>query len=274
MRSLSPRAEREASGRGSTTDPPRKRISSKDWWRTEGGFFLLSEGHRTSEAPKAAAFLRSVLSAPRGRLLLDVGCGWGRIAVELAAEGWRVVGMDCSRVLQLGRLLAAQRGTRLDLVRADMRRWAARPVFDAALLWGMSFGYFSDAENTDVLRRVRSSLRPGGTLVIDLHHRDWYVRHYLGEHVELLQGKVSHDEASFDAASGRLNILSTIANGEGKVMARQWHSFREYAVPEAIDRVRDAGLQVVSLHASLDPRPRRPRSSDSSWQIVARRPAR
>ncbi|MDE2046673.1 MAG: hypothetical protein KGJ69_16240, partial [Thermoplasmata archaeon] len=138
--------------------------------------------------------------------------------------------------------------------------------------WGMSFGYFSDRQNVEVLRHVGRSLQPGGRVVLDLHHRDWYLANYLGEHVDLVQGKVSHDEATFDLSSGRLNILSTVADGHGKVLARQWHSFREYTAEEVLTRVRAVGLEVTSIHASLEPRPRPPGPADSSWQVVARKP--
>ncbi len=256
----------------SATTAARKKIPAEEWWRTEGGFFLLSEAHRADEGPKAAAFLETVLRLPQGSWVLDVGCGWGRVALELAERGYRVVGLDCSKVLRLGRILAEQRKVELDLVRGDMRRWSCAPRFEAALLWGMSFGYFSDRQNLEVLRRVGRSLRPGGRVVLDLHHRDWYLANYLGEHVDLVQGKVAHDEATFDVGSGRLNILSTLADGGGKVLARQWHSFREYTDDEVLARVRSARLEVASVHAALDPRPRRPRPTDSSWQVVARRP--
>lgn len=250
----------------------RRRVPPEEWWRTEGGFFLLTEAHRAEEGPRAASFLESVLRLPPESRVLDMGCGWGRVALELAERGHRVVGVDCSRVLTLGRAIARQRELELDLVRADMRRWSSQPAFDAAILWGMSFGYFSDRQNLEVLRRVAGSLRPGGHVLLDLHHRDWYLQHYLGEHVELVQGKVCHDEASFDVASGRLNVLSTVADGRGKVLARQWHSFREYTLAEVLEHVRSVGLEPASVHASMDPRPKRPGPADSSWQVVGRRP--
>lgn len=263
------RPARPSRPRGS---PRRRKVPPEEWWRTEGGYFLLTEAHRADEGAKAASFIEAVLSLPPAARILDVGCGWGRVSLELARRNYRVVGLECSRVLDLARILGRQTSTVVDWVRGDMRQWAARPAFDAAVLWGMSFGYFDDAQNQTVLDRIACSLRPGGKLLLDLHNREWYLRNYLGEHVELVQGKISHDEASFDPGSGRLNIMSTVADGDGKVLGRQWHSFREYTVEEVQGRLVSAGLEVRSVHSGMGIPPGRVRSTHSSWQVVARRP--
>lgn len=251
---------------------PRRKVPPEEWWRTEGGFFLLTEAHRADEGAKAARFIERSLELSPGARVLDVGCGWGRVAIELARRKYSVVGVDASKVIALGKVLAARAEVRVDWVRGDMRTWSSRPVFDAAVLWGMSFGYFDEDQNQAVLRGIGSSLRPGGKLLMDLHNREWYLRNYLGEHVELVQGKISHDEATFHAASGRLNIMSTVADGQGKVMARQWHSFREYTVPEVKDRLEKAGLEVGAVYSGLGKRPGPVRPTHSSWQVVATRP--
>src|SRR5579875_3434414 len=86
--------------------PGRRRVPSSEWWRTEGDFFLLSEGDKTAQAPAAADFLEAVAHFPKGARILDLGCGYGRITLELARRGYRVTGLDYSRVLQVGRALA------------------------------------------------------------------------------------------------------------------------------------------------------------------------
>jgi 2-polyprenyl-3-methyl-5-hydroxy-6-metoxy-1,4-benzoquinol methylase len=66
------------------------------------------------------------------------------VAIPLARQGYRVVGVDLSPVLRLGRQLAREEGLGVDFLRADLRRWTCRSRFDLVLLWGMSFGYFPD----------------------------------------------------------------------------------------------------------------------------------
>jgi SAM-dependent methyltransferase len=249
-----------------------RRVSGQEWWRTEGSFFLLSEAHRSEgEGQRALAFLQRVVPLPPGARVLDLACGWGRVAIPLARQGYRVVGVDLSPVLRLGRQLAREEGLGVDFLRADLRRWTCRSRFDLVLLWGMSFGYFPDEENSRLLARVRSWLGPEGRAVLDLHHPPWYERHYVGEQVELIPGGVLHDEVRWDASRRRMEVMSTLATGEGRVRARQFHDFREYSPQEAVRLARSAGLRTVSLHGGLRPQAGPPRPDDSSFQIVLAR---
>ena len=96
--------------------------------------------------------------------MLDVPCGDGRIAAELAAAGLKVAGIDLSeRQVQRARA----RGSDAEFAMGDMRSipWDAR--FDCVLNWFGSFGYFDSATNRTVLRGFARALRPGGRLVLD-----------------------------------------------------------------------------------------------------------
>jgi SAM-dependent methyltransferase len=51
--------------------------------------------------------------------------------------------------------------------------------FDGALSLWQSFGYFSTAENDQLLRDIWGCLRPGGRFLLDVFHAD-YVRQHQG----------------------------------------------------------------------------------------------
>lgn len=126
-----------------------------------------------------AAFMRQVLGLSRGRLLLDVGCGYGRHIVPLAKKDVRVVGCDLSPFM----LAEAQRQTRqldvraVGLVRCDFLRLPFRDSFDAACCMFNTFGYFDrEDDNYRMLSEIAGVLKPGAPFLLDLANRDLVIR--------------------------------------------------------------------------------------------------
>ena len=125
------------------------------------------------------AFLRHTLleRITPGSLLLDLCCGQGRHAVRLAAQGFRVVGLDYQmNLLREAAHAARKQQVVLPLVRGDMRNLPFGEQFAAVLNLFSAFGYFSDAENFGVLAEVARVLLPGGWLILDVANRDALLR--------------------------------------------------------------------------------------------------
>jgi 2-polyprenyl-6-hydroxyphenyl methylase/3-demethylubiquinone-9 3-methyltransferase len=103
--------------------------------------------------------LRDGLEPLRGKRVLDLGCGKGRFAVELAAAGARVVGLDVS-----GLMLGEAAG--LPRVQGTARRLPfATQCFDGVVAVEV-FEHLSPAGIDAALFEARRVLRPGGTLAI------------------------------------------------------------------------------------------------------------
>lgn len=108
-------------------------------------------------------------AARYGEPVLELGCGTGRIAVELRRRGIQVVGLDRDvAMLRRAQHNAAEAGVELPLVRADMTRFAFEPRF------GLVFVAFASYHDLPTLaaweasmRCVRAVLRPGGCLLLD-----------------------------------------------------------------------------------------------------------
>ena len=102
-----------------------------------------------------------------GSRIVDVGCGWGDTAIQLAGmtgpEG-HVLALDCCEpFLEKGRTDAAEAGiAHVDFVAADVERYPFEADFDLAF---SRFGMMFFQSPVIAMKNIRSALKPGGRLV-------------------------------------------------------------------------------------------------------------
>jgi len=120
------------------------------------------------------------LIRPRGKAVLDLACGPGRISVALAKRGYRVTGVDRTRfLLNKARTRARAAGVRVEWIEKDMRDFVRRDAFDLALCMYTSFGFFEDQrEDLQVLANLNANLKPGGACVVDVMGKERLARIY------------------------------------------------------------------------------------------------
>jgi len=108
------------------------------------------------------------LAVPEGGRVVDVGCGFGDTAIELAKRvgpAGYVLGIDCcDGFLDYGRRDAAAAGIgNVELVEADVQTYPFEGDFDLCF---SRFGTQFFENPVAALRNMRRSLRPGGEMVM------------------------------------------------------------------------------------------------------------
>lgn len=138
-------------------------------------FYLEVYRHRNKD--EAERCIQTILSvseldhkATHSVSVLDIACGAGRHALELARLGYRVTGNDLSPfLLEEARKEAAKCNLDLHLTECDMRAINEKSAFDLVVQLFTSFGYFSSNEDDLlVLQKVSAALKSGGWYVLDL----------------------------------------------------------------------------------------------------------
>ncbi|HUC53522.1 MAG TPA: class I SAM-dependent methyltransferase [Candidatus Cybelea sp.] len=113
-----------------------------------------------------------------GDPVLELGCGTGRIAIELAEAGKRVTGLDLSERMLEGAVkkraaMRVETRERLHLVQGDMTRFELGEKFRLAIIPFRPLQHLLKVEQQmSCLECVRQHLTPGGRLILDVFQTD------------------------------------------------------------------------------------------------------
>ena len=120
----------------------------------------------TKGTAQEVEFLDEVLELPAGARILDVGCGPGRHAIELAARGYAVTGIDVSpRFISLATESARARGVPASFFEMDAREMPFGDEFDAVItICQGGFGLMGD-DDALILKRMRDAAKPGARVI-------------------------------------------------------------------------------------------------------------
>jgi len=204
--------------------------------------------HRDDEdARRAIALIRRVVKWESGDSILDLACGPGRHAAELARWGGHVVGFDLSRAM----LRRARERSGGSLVRGDMRALPFRNgSFALAVNLFTSFGYFlDDDEHRRVVQQVVAALSPRGYFVLDYLNAA-HVRRTL-KLTEQAKGRDVLVTRRIDTAN-RFVIKEIELRDEGR---RFEERVRLFDADELAGLFTDAGLAIAARFGDYDGAP-------------------
>ncbi|HOX91722.1 MAG TPA: class I SAM-dependent methyltransferase, partial [Spirochaetales bacterium] len=182
---------------------------------------------------------------------LDMCCGPGRHSLEFSRRGCPVVGVDITQpYLEAARDSAAYEGLNASFEHGDARSWVRPTAFNLAVNLFTSFGYFdSPEEDLAMLSCMRTSLKPGGVLVMDLVGKETAAANFIeGEWFER-DGKLVLTEFSVVGAWEGLKNRWIIVDGDKKT-DRSWVQ-RLYSASELRRALIAAGFSRVDIYGSL-----------------------
>ncbi|MBD3245828.1 MAG: methyltransferase domain-containing protein [Candidatus Omnitrophica bacterium] len=113
-------------------------------------------------------FLEEEIGHEKSQKILDVGCGTGRHAIELAGRGYAVTGIDLSEAqLQRAREKAHERGVTVDFQKHDARDLPFQDAFDLVIM--LCEGGFplmeTDEMNYEILKGAARALKKNGKFI-------------------------------------------------------------------------------------------------------------
>lgn len=232
-----------------TTVNPDAKPRRRHWWEEifNDDYLRTQRRYTPEQAKKEGDFIEASLGVEKGATVLDVGCGIGRQAVELASRGYEVLGMDLSLpMLSRASDNAQLRGVKLNFLQSDMLEMEFNELFDAAYCVGSTFGFFDDEKNADVIHRLHRALKPGGTLLLEVVNRDYAAPQHPAMTWYEADGCVCMEETQFNWFTSRLEGKRTLLLEDGR-QREQKFSMRLYSLHELGKVLHGAGFRVIEV---------------------------
>lgn len=250
---------------------PRRPKRSKPWFEEvfDEDYLRTLPFMRADQTLREVEFISSALETPTGAEILDVGCGYGRHAIELVQRGYSVTGLDLSLPLLIRAADEAQRrGLAVNFVHADMREMSFEQQFTGAYSMLTSFGYFDEETNLRVAERIGRALKPGGRLLLDVLNRDYVVADLPVRVWWEGTGCVVLEEVDFNFHTSRINTHRSIVFEDGRQVEQEL-SVRAYSLHEIGRLLRQAGFRVIDVSGGLATRGQFFGASSRSLLILA-----
>ena len=132
------------------------------------------------------AFARYAEKKPQ--LLLDLGCGTGKMTTELSLRGYEMIGVDISEeMLSRAVRLSERENQKVLYLQQDMRSFDLYGTVDAVVCSLDCVNYLTKKEDVALcFSRVHTFLAPGGLFLFDVN-TPWKFEHIFGDESYILE---------------------------------------------------------------------------------------
>ena len=228
------------------------------WYRKIWGMDVHDASWVESTA-REVSFAISILKLHGGERILDLACGFGRHALDLAARGYSVVGVDVTEdYIAEARRRAGEKGLMAEFIHADIRDISFYGEFDVVLsLADGAIGYLEDeGENLKVFDRIASALRAGGSHLMGVCNGAYARKHFPRRHWDVGSRSLSLADFVWDEENARMLYRAHVFRfGEPLTKPTQDMPpahIRLYTLHELRRILEDRGLQIKRAYGDYD----------------------
>jgi 2-polyprenyl-3-methyl-5-hydroxy-6-metoxy-1,4-benzoquinol methylase len=203
-------------------------------------------------------FLQELLAERRltQAKILDLGCGTGILAAELARNGHKVTGIDISRKMIERAIMKSAGMYNLRFQVGDMREFNSEKDLDVILCTGNAINYVTNTLHMiNMLNRIRCHLRMRGFFVFDTVTEPYFLTN--GNSTSERKMNEETFVQSVEYKESRKTAFLTYEFPDG---VSETHTLRPWTVSELKGFMARARLRVVAEFSDFDRRPVTPES--------------
>lgn len=196
-------------------------------------------------------FIETEIGVDKTKTILDIGCGTGRHAIELARRGYSVTGIDLSESqLVRARSKAQAANVAVTFLRRDARDFHFDEPFDVVIM--LCEGAFSlmetDEMNYQILANAEKALKPGGLFVFTCLNALFPLYHSVKDFINqnTADDYLESSENIFDLMTFRDHSKLTIVDDKGKKKTMNCNE-RYYAPSEIHWLLRSLNFSTIDI---------------------------
>lgn len=182
-------------------------------------------------------FIEEEIGHNRSLKIIDIGCGTGRHAIELAKRGYSVTGVDLSESqLKRAREKAKESGVTIGFQKHDARKLPFAEEFDLAIM--LCEGGFplmeTDEMNFEILKNATRALKNNSRFIFTTLNGLFPLFHSVKEFYESVakEGNAAYKDCSFDLMTFRDHNTTIIEDDSGN--KKELKCNERYYVPSEI----------------------------------------
>jgi SAM-dependent methyltransferase len=236
-----------------------------DLWYTDENFWrefekALFPPERWEAAVPETSYLQELLNLQEGSRILDLCCGPGRHALELARRGYRVTGVDRTfHYLKKLQRKALLQNLEIHSICADMKDFSIDHYFQAVISMFTSFGYFENPDDDRrVLENIYASLLPGGCLIMEMAGRDIVMENFQARDWHESHNMYLLEERELDRE--RRHIMNHWILLQNGVKHEFRFRLRLYSDADLSNMLFSCGFKKIDIFGGLDQSPYNPKA--------------
>ncbi len=225
---------------------------------------------------KEVDFVVEALKLRGGERVLDLACGFGRHALELARRGYSVVGVDFTPAyIADARATAQQEHLAAEFLEMDVLKVSFREQFDVVLnMADGAIGYFAtEEENLRLFDVIGAALRAGGKHAMGICSAAHAKKHFPKRHWEAGSRSLSLADFHWKDDTSRMIYRGHVLK-YGEPLAPLSDSFpddgdsgtRLYTIEELEQILGQRGLTILAAYGAYDTSI--PASDDLLMQVI------
>lgn len=240
-----------------------------DWYK-DGWTLDIKEQSWTENTKEQVDFIIKCLGLKGNERILDLACGYGRHSLEFARRGFKVIGVDITKIYIEDAIKEAQSaGLDAEFICSDIREVNFENEFDVVLNLGDgAIGYLeNDSENLKIFDIIARALKKGGKSFMDIQSGDYADAHFPQKLWDAGDKTLTLSNFEWNKKT-RIMLYSQLDYSYGEIMIRPEMLYgnptRLYTNEEISQIMKDRGMELYAAYSDCNGT----KASESGFQLM------